>query len=119
MLCAYQILFPETFYKIKNTPENKTCLEFLSGIAKYLAEIRGGSNYYIPILVGLVKFGLIDPSRMTSVLSQNYERMNSAYNADDALTELQNIYNWHKKDVVFFRDEYLKRMYKNGAKYKD
>lgn len=105
-------------YKIKDTPENKTCLDFLAGIVKCLAEIRGGSNYYIPVLVGLVKFDLIDPSRMSSVLSQNYERMNSAYNADDALTELQNIYNWHKKDVVFFRDEYLKRMYQSGAKYK-
>lgn len=105
-------------FKIELGKENLDCIVFINNVAKTLKAIKGGSNYYIPILVGLYKMQLIDEERMTSAIEEHIGTMNSAYNADSAVTELQNVYNYRKHQIQYFRDIYLQKMRENGARYK-
>lgn len=106
-------------FEIILSDENIQCLNFINSIAGDLAAIRGGSLQYIPILVGLYKLNLIDEDRMRDAIKLHNATMGSAYNADDALTELQKVYNYHKRHNEYFRDKYFIAMEQKGARYKN
>lgn len=108
----------EGYYKIKVTEETLGCLKFMISASRYLKSIRGGQQYYFSILVGLYKFNLIDDERMLSAITEHSSTMDAAYNAEDALTALQNVYNYRKHYSEYFRDKYLQQMQAKGARYK-
>ena len=105
-------------YKMTAKEDNMKCLNFINNVVKNLKAIRGGSQQYIPVLVGLYKFNLIDEERMEKAINTHVGTMKSAYNAEDALTELQNVYNYHIRHHEYFRDKYLSMAEKLGARYK-
>lgn len=105
------------YYKYDDSEKNIGCLEFVAGIYRDLNSVRGGAGCYLQVLVGLYKFDLIDPFRMTSAIRQNHQSMMSAYNNESALNELQRIYNLKRREKKFFRDAYLEKMTQKGARY--
>lgn len=104
-------------YKIDESLESLSCLEFINSVAPMLKKLNGGQNYYLPVLVGLFVFNLIDEIRMRESIEKYGSSMSGAYNADDALTELQSVYNLRKHHSIYFRDKYLEAMTKQGARY--
>lgn len=106
-------------YQIVETEEAIGCLRFVDDCIHPLSTIQGGGQQYIPILVGLYKMNLIDEERMKSAINQYATTMASAYNANDALTELQNVYNYYRRHNEYFRDAYLEKMEKAGSRYKN
>lgn len=106
-------------YQIIETDETIGCLRFINECVHPLSTIQGGGQQYIPILVGLYKMNLIDEERMKSAINQYATTMASAYNANDALTELQNVYNYYRRHNEYFRDAYLEKMEKAGSRYKN
>lgn len=105
------------YYKMMDTDENISLLSFIQKVKPHLMKIKGGSNYYIPVLVGLYKFNLFDEDRMAEVIAKHGATMKSAYNADSAISELQTVYNFHRRHNEYFRDKYLELMEKKGARY--
>lgn len=108
----------EGSYQIVETEETIGCLSFINDCIEALNQIQGGGQQYIPILVGLYKLNLIDEERMKTSINQYYGQMGSAYNASDALSELQTVYNYYKRHNEYFRDQYLAIMERAGARYK-
>lgn len=106
-------------YQIIETEETVECLHFISDCIHSLSLIQGGEQQYVPILVGLYKMNLIDEERMKLAINQYAETMASAYNANDALKELQKVYNYRKRHNEYFRDAYLEKMEKAGSRYKN
>ena len=106
-------------YQMIETAETIGCLKFIADCTPALSRIQGGCQQYVPILVGLYKMNLIDDDRMKAAIDLYSTTMSSAYNANDALTELQNVYNYRKRHNEYFRDAYLVQMEKVGAKYKN
>ena len=106
-------------YQIIESAETVGCLNFINDCVESLASIQGGGQQYIPILVGLYKMNLIDEDRMRTAINSYANTMASAYNANDALTELQNVYNYYKRHNEYFRDAYLENMEKSGTRYKN
>lgn len=106
-------------YQIVETEEAIGCLRFIDDCIHPLSTIQGGEQQYIPILVGLYKMNLIDEDRMRTAINQYAATMASAYNANDALTELQNVYNYYRRHNEYFRDAYLEKMEKAGSRYKN
>lgn len=104
-------------YQMIESEDTIGCLVFVNSVVENLKNIRGGSQQYIPILVGLYKFDLIDEERMEKAINTHIGTMKPAYNAEDALTELQNVYNYHIRHNEYFRDLYLSKMEKLGARY--
>lgn len=107
----------DQYYKIIDEPDNIACLEFMAKVKPLLTRVKGGSNYYFPVLCGLFKSKMIDEQRMLESIETNCLMMKGAYNFDAAITELQNVYNYRRRQTVYFRDNYLKMMEKKGAKY--
>lgn len=105
-------------YQIIETEETIGCLNFINDCVQALNSVPGGSLQYIPILVGLYKMNLIDEERMRTAINSNSTKVASAYNANDALAELQRIYNYYSRHKEYFRDTYLAQMEKNGTRYK-
>lgn len=108
----------EGMYKIDESDESISCLEFINSVAPKLKDLNGGTNYYIPVLIGLYVFDLIDEDRMLDSIDRHSSSMGGAYNADDALTELQTVYNLRRHHSDYFRDKYLELMESKGARYK-
>lgn len=106
-------------YQIIESDETLGCLEFVNDCIKPLSKIQGGVQQYVPVLVGLYKMDLIDEGRMKTSIEQYSETMSSAYNANDALTELQNVYNYYRRHNEYFRDAYLEKMEQSGTRYKN
>lgn len=106
-------------YKMIDSDDNVECLRFISSVVKELKMIKGGSQQYVPVLVGLFKLDLMDDERMVKAINENRNSMNPAYNITDALSELQNVYNFKSRHKEYFRDSYLKAMQDLGARYKD
>ena len=92
-------------------------MQFVNDCIKHLSEIKGGGQQYIPVLVGLFKMVLIDEERMRAQIREHAGTMESAYNLNDALNELQAVYNFKKRQKEYFRDSYLANMEKTGARY--
>lgn len=106
-------------YQMVETDETLGCLSFINDCVVPLSQIQGGGQQYIPILVGLYKMNLIDEERMRTAINSYAANMASAYNASDALTELQNVYNYYRRHNEYFRDAYLEKMEKAGTRYKN
>lgn len=104
-------------FTIKDNTENMDCLKFMKEAKRLLSELKGGSNYYFPVLLGLYKFNLIDEERMLSSIKANKNSMISAYNIEAAISELQRTYNYRKRHNEYFRDKYLQMMEAKGARY--
>lgn len=105
-------------FTIDDSEENLGCLSFINSAAEYLKEVRGGQQQYIPVLVGLYKFRLIDENRMLDSFDKHREKIPSAYNANDALDGLHEIYNKGRHKTEYFRDQYYICMQERGARYK-
>lgn len=106
-------------YQIVETDETIGCLQFVNDCIKHLSGIKGGGQQYIPVLVGLFKMVLIDEERMRAQIREHVGTMASAYNSNDALNELQAVFNFHKHQKEYFRDSYLANMEKTGTRYKN
>lgn len=104
-------------FAIKVGEDNMQCLKFMREAKHLLSELKGGSNYYFPVLLGLYKFNLIDEERMLNSLKANKTSMISAYNIEVAISELQKAYNFRKRHNEYFRDKYLQIMEAKGARY--
>lgn len=102
-------------YKYVDTETNLGCLDFLATIVPFVSKIKGGGLYFNQVLVSLYKFDLIDPSRMTNLIQTYHKDMKSAYNIGTALNELQRIYNYRRKQQIFFRDKYCEKMQEEGV----
>ena len=106
-------------FEIVEENDNKECLNFISRVKPYLKSLKGGGNYYIPVLIGIFKLKLADSDRMEDSISKYSSSMSSAYNADDALTGLQEVFNYNRRVKQYFRDRYLETMESKGARYKN
>jgi len=105
-------------YIFSETEDNVRCFEFLDRVAGKLKRLKGGSGYYIPVLVPLFKWNLIDEDRMTDAIENHWQIMHSAYDTNTALAELQSVYNYHKRHNEYFRDSFLAKMEtEKGARY--
>lgn len=94
------------------------CLDFLSTVAPEVEKIKGGGVFFNQVLVSLYKFGLIDASRMTGSIQNYFKEMKSAYDMGTALNELQRIYNYRRRQQIFFRDRYCEKMQEEGVSLK-
>lgn len=112
----------EGTYRLMETDETVGCLMFIREAVGYLKNIKASQDntkYYLPVLVGLYKFTLIDEARMLESLKANSNTMKPAYTFDSALTELQSVYNYRRRKSEYFRDAYLAKMESKGARYKN
>ena len=107
----------EGYYKIIDDKDNLECLEFMRKTKPKINVLKGGSNYYFPVLVGLFKARMIDDVRMLHAIETHIGTMKGAYSTDTAITELQNVYNYHQRKTEYFRDRYLQMMESKGATY--
>lgn len=106
-------------YTLDETEDNIGCLEFISDIKPLLETVQGGGDKYIPILIGLYKTDLINSDQMlTQVTKYKDTNLKPAYTFEQALNELQKVYNFQKRKVKRFRDAYYEEMEKRGARYK-
>jgi hypothetical protein len=102
-------------YELIDTPTTRRCTEHMNRIMPHLNGIKGGAQFYFSVLSSLDKFGLIDTDRMEEAIINYSCNLGSAYNVEDALEKLQDLYNFHKVKKEYFRDRYMVKMRERGA----
>lgn len=98
----------EGTFKIKNVSEANERLSYINEVYDFI-KCNGKKPYVIPILGNLFDLEIVDMDRMKEQIKKNNIRDFSIASQNDCLDFLSEVYNYHKKQKVRFKDEYLNR----------
>lgn len=85
----------------------RDCADWVSRCIPYIKQAGMSKNKAVNTLTRLYRYGLIDTERMLDSLIKYGEKYRSGgYRSTDILNSLNEIYNFNRKNVVYFADEY-------------
>lgn len=97
--------------------ENEECLEFVVMAKQELDRYSLDTSHKLSVLVFLYKSGLIDPNRMLAQLKKYSYNLHDSTKVLDVVEDLQNLYNFRRKTMFYFRDKYEEAMKAGGGSF--